>query len=61
MKNDLFFMATAILNVWKLGSCKDYCVGVLADKDNEDYKIFVLDNQKDQLELILDIFGDSSI
>lgn len=58
MKNDLFFMTIGLLNIWKQGSCKDYCACILCDKECDDYKIFIHENEKDQLSIVLDVFGD---
>lgn len=61
MRNDLFFMATSVLSVWKEGSFKLHSAVTCVTANDEEYKTYLFNNSEDGLEVILDVFGDKDL
>lgn len=61
MKNDLFFMATCLLTVWKEGSLSNYVAAAWTDSSFVDYKTYIMASNQDPVMLILEVFGDADI
>jgi hypothetical protein len=61
MRNELFYMSTSILSVWKEGSFKTNCAMTWVCPNDLEYKTFVFSNDDDGLNVILEVFGDRDV
>jgi spore germination protein YaaH len=61
MKNDLFFMATCLLTVWKEESHSKHTAVSWADNTFSDYKTYLIEANQDPIMFALEIFGDSDV
>lgn len=58
MKNDLYFMALTLLAVWKENTCVEHCAATWVDENNDDYRTIVFSKEEEDINLVLDVFGD---
>lgn len=56
MKNDVFFMATTLLNVWKQDVPSDYFACTIVSETAEEYSTLVFENDTDIYQIIFETF-----